>query len=631
VTLSRPSRILRAGILGLLLGLVLLSPSPPVQAAQSSTVEHLLATPRPVRDAVAITSRLAGREITWGPTEPLVGPLPVGRRDTFYDLDQTDNTYKPHEGVLRLVSTYAYWYVQTDQRVDDADLASAARVFDEQTVPTVHRAFGQEWSPGIDGDPRITIFLGIAPGVSAYFSSADELPRSVFRYSNEREMIHVNLSSTRPGSAAFNGTLAHEFQHLVHWHQNPASETWLDEGFAELASSLVAPERRPGTGSFQRNPDIQLTGWSQTGQTGLHYQASYLFAHYLAQRFGGEEATRLLLTESGRPPETITTFLQRAGYGVSFDDVFADWTVANLLDDPAVGDGRYAHEGIDHKVNPSRELQVGDQPIEDTVHQYGAEYLELRGTGVDATLDFEGDPIVPLVAANPTSGRALWWSNRADGMDATLTRRFDLRGVSSATLRLNLWYETERDFDLVYVMASTDQGVTWQVLSGAHARHDETNGYALGPGYTGRSGVEVGASGSPTWIDESVDLTPFAGRDVLIRFEYVTDQGFNMRGALVDDVAIPEIGFLDDAEADAGWIAEGFLRSDNTILQTWSLQLVERRRDGTTTVRALRPAADGRLAESLPGLGGDVERTVLVVSGLAPRTLETARFQVSLR
>ena len=118
---------------------------------------------------------------------------------------------------------------------------------------------------------------------------------------------------------------------------------------------------------------------------------------------------------------------------------------------------------------------------------------------------------------------------------------------------------------------------------------------------------------------------------MLVRFEYVTDQGFNLRGALVDDVAIPEIGFLDDAETDTGWIAEGFLRSDNTIPQTWSVQLVERHRDGGTTVRALRPDADGRLVEPLPGLGGDVEHAVLVVSGLAPRTLETARFRASLR
>jgi hypothetical protein len=598
---------------------------------QPATLERLLATPRPGRDPVAITSRLAGATIPWVATQPFTGPLEVGRHDTFYDLDQGDNTYKPHDAELRLVTEHAYWYVQVGQRVDDGDLAKAAEFFDQQTVPIVHRVFGEEWSPGIDGDPRITIFLGTAPGVSAYFSSADELPRSVFPYSNEREMIHVNLPALSPNSVTFNSTLAHEFQHMVHWHQNPLTETWLDEGLAELSSSLVVTQRTPSIGGFERQPDIPLTTWSQTSQASLHYQASYLFAHYLNQRFGGSDGMRQLLAEHGRPPETITAFLSDAGFGVTFDDVFEDWLVANLLDDATVGDGRYVHNGIDHHASTTRTLQLNDAPADEVVHQYGGEYIELQGDGTDATLEFDGAPTVRLAPADPTSGRSAWWSNRADSMDSTLTRHFDLSGVSSATLQFNLWYETERDFDFAYVLASADGGTTWRVLPGAHAEGQSRSGYAIGPGYTGRSGVAGDAAGSPTWIGETVDLTPFAGQnDVLIRFEYITDQGFNLSGAMIDDIAIPEIGFNDDAETDNGWAAEGFFRSDNTIPQTWSLQLVTHRRDGATSVRALRADTAGHLAEPIPSLGGDIDSAILVVSGLAPRTLETAPFRVSL-
>ena len=99
----------------------------------------------------------------------------------------------------------------------------------------------------------------------------------------------------------------------------------------------------------------------------------------------------------------------------------------------------------------------------------------------------------------------------------------------------------------------------------------------------------------------------------------------------MDDVEVPEIGFRDDAEADGDWVSEGFLRSDNVIPQTWSLQLVEFPRGGQPRVRALRADADGRVVERLAGLGGQTERAMLVVSGLAPRTLEEAPFQVSLR
>src|SRR6185295_17721694 len=115
--------------------------------------------------------------------------------------------------------------------------------------------------------------------------------------------------------------------------------------------------------------------------------------------------------------------------------------------------------------------------------------IELQGDGSDATLTFVGAPAVRLVDAAPTSGQSLWWSNRADAMDSSMTHRFDLTGVSSATLHFNLWYETERDYDFAYVLASSDGGMTWHVLHGAHAEDLNRAGNAIGPGYTGKSGV----------------------------------------------------------------------------------------------------------------------------------------------
>ena len=53
-------------------------------------------------------------------------------------------------------------------------------------------------------------------------------------------------------------------------------------------------------------------------------------------------------------------------------------------------------------------------------------------------------------------------------------------------------------------------------------------------------------------------------------------------------------------------------------------------RGGTPRVRVLTADADGRVVERLPSLGGETERAILVVSGLAPRTLEEAPFLVTL-
>ena len=57
--------------------------------------------------------------------------------------------------------------------------------------------------------------------------------------------------------------------------------------------------------------------------------------------------------------------------------------------------------------------------------------------------------------------------------------------------------------------------------------------------------------------EKSVDLTPFAGGPVLVRFEYVTDDAVYLDGILVDDLSIPELN-LDLSSANDDWHADGF-------------------------------------------------------------------------
>ena len=623
-----------SSLVSCLLALLLLGPTVAVpvdrddwaRARAPETLELLASTPQRVRDPVALVARVTGAPIARVAREGPPEPFAVGQVDSFWVLDHNDNTYKRREAELRLVTPHVYWYVEPGRDVRADDLQRSAAHFEDVTYPTVHRYFGSEWSPGVDGDPRITVFMGTVPGVAAYFSSWDEYPRSVFPYSNEREIVHLNAGSSRPGTAGFDATLAHEFQHMVHWNVNPADETWVDEGSAELAASLAGPARAAGgTSQFGRQPDVQLTAWSESN-TSSHYESAFLFMQYFADHYGGPDALRSLLAEQGRPPETFDRYLARSGYGVGFDEVFQDWVVANLVDDPRVEGGRYSHARSDPRMTLLGRLRPGEPPLVERVHQYAADYVELVGDGGNVEILFEGAPTVRLAGADPTSGRKLWWSNRGDGLDTFMTRRFDLASVAAATLRFNLWYDTERDYDYFYVMASRDGGASWQVLSGALASDANPTGNAVGPGYSGRSGAD-----GPAWVREQVDLTPFAGGEVLLRFEYVTDQAYNAAGVLVDDVEIPEIGYQDDGELETGWVSEGFIRSDNTIPQPWGLRLVEYRRGGEVTVRPLAVGPDGRLAERLPGLGGEVERAVLAVSGLAPRTLETAPYRVSLR
>jgi hypothetical protein len=156
-------------------------------------------------------------------------------------------------------------------------------------------------------------------------------------------------------------------------------------------------------------------------------------------------------------------------------------------------------------------------------------------------------------------------------------------------------------------------------------------GQNLGHGFTGRSG----GGESPVWVDEAMDLTPYAGQRVLVRFFYVTDQSYHGSGFAVDDVSIPEIGFHDDAEAERGWHASGFLRSVNAAALDWTVQAVAFGPNGPEVVQLpAAPSPRAGLVEgtvTIPSFGERVQRVVVIISPLVPTTLEPVEYALEAR
>ncbi len=77
--------------------------------------------------------------------------------------------------------------------------------------------------------------MGNIPGVGGYYAASNEYSQFAHEYSNRREMFLINLNALQPGSERFDGLLAHEFQHMIHWNQDPNEDSWLNEGLSELA------------------------------------------------------------------------------------------------------------------------------------------------------------------------------------------------------------------------------------------------------------------------------------------------------------------------------------------------------------------------------------------------------------
>ncbi len=102
----------------------------------------------------------------------------------------------------------------------------------------------------------------------------------------------------------------------------------------------------------------------------------------------------------------------------------------------------------------------------------------------------------------------------------------------------------------------------------------------------------------------------------------------NHVGLCVDDISIPELGYSDEIEGDEQWIAEGFIRTDNILPQRFLVQLAVLGPEVRVQRMELTQAQIGRLV--VDGLGSEVERAVLVVSGLAPVTTELASYQYTI-
>jgi len=69
-----------------------------------------------------------------------------------------------------------------------------------------------------------------------------------------------------------------------------------------------------------------------------------------------------------------------------------------------------------------------------------------------------------------------------------------------------------------------------------------------------RSGREPKSDAAPQWVHEQIDLSAYAGKQIAVRFEYVTDEAYNTAGWAIDDISVPELGYSTDAETgDDGW------------------------------------------------------------------------------
>lgn len=618
--------------------------SPEIQAQRAAWTKRLHA-PVPRADPLALASDLHPELRAAAVASRATRAYVEGETESFWVHTPLQGGSRQLEARLIRMSDISYTWVDTETDGWDAYLANLGARFDEEVYIPAQWLFGFEGVAGFDPDPRVhLLFVPDLGEVLGYFNSNTAVSRAALPSSNEKDLLFLNLDYMGDESRDLI-VLAHELQHLIHWFHDPGERGFLNEGLSELASPLIFAEMNNrlvrAIAAYARNPNLQLNSWDFGEDIGLrHYGAGAAFALYLTETFG-PPALRQIVHEPLPGIGGLSQFLSDRGCDFAFDDLYADFVVANLVQAPQklgatarlgyVSLNTRLHSPVsDAAFRPHQRFR--DQTrVTGVLPPYAAHYIDLRGATQAETLElsFRGTATAPFVT--PDFARPLMWSSRMNGSTVRLERTFDLTQLEPGTevlLDTEMWWDIEQDWDYGYVAASRN-GLDWNLLESPVTGTADPNGVALGPGLTGRPPHDVR---EPEMQKTIWDLSDYAGTMLHLRFDYVTDGSMTASGWQIGSVAIEAVGFREDFSGELeGWRSEGWVQVREPLPLTWLVQVVRLADAGAELLALERHVAhpDGSLQLTLPAPTA-AEDLYLLVTQLAPLIVTPAGYEIQL-
>jgi len=523
--------------------------------------------------------------------------------------------------------------------ISQADLEYLLEQFDYTIWPTMADTFGTPLPRGDEGQKVWILIHNIRDAawngvdadtyIAGYFSSSED----TFA---EKNMMHIDTydwaNRTRADSARpflYEGVFAHEYQHLLHFDMDPAEESWVDEGMADLAMYLCgfAEDNSHVVYYLVYHPYTALTFFGG----GLeNYGACYLFQLYMYEKYGGADFTKALFEAADDEGEKLhgipgvqATLDDYAG--LAFDTVFDRWTIANYVDDPTPGSW-YGYDNLEigtadtwgytieyalqrfyypsHRLSLPLALYASAFPGA-APQPYTAQYFTFNNQK-SIKASFDGEDKAGTAAY---SGTQHWASGQGTWAWKSFFKAFAIPN-GGATLSFQTSYDIEQDWDYGYVEVFDQTTGDWTTLAGVDdagnlvttatlpQKQDNPNVPAeREPTYYFNSGEWNGFTGnSGGWVHVNMDLSQFAEHDITIYFRSWQDGAFTLQGMYVDDVAIDFATGTDyfcDFESDAdGWTSpaafNGYPDTGAWTLGTglipndWQATLVETQWDTTT-------------------------------------------------
>ena len=217
-----------------------------------------------------------------------------------------------------------------------------------------------------DGYPTGSRIIGYYSRIHNHLQQPDH---PYYQYSSERLAFFMDSpilafasgdtwEVTDPAPSVSLGTLAHEFQHMIHFYQKSAlrdavNESWLNEMASEVAEDLIAdkamingprgvayddptagePENRRGRlPNYNLYNDVQVTSWPRSYPL-PNYSINYAFGAYLARNYGGAALFSDIVQSPHAGVGAVEAAVRNQGHDESFPELLTNWAAANLLSD----------------------------------------------------------------------------------------------------------------------------------------------------------------------------------------------------------------------------------------------------------------------------------------------------------
>lgn len=294
-----------------------------------------------------------------------------------------------------------------------------------EAIASLVPAFGP--FPDVDQNGRLWVLLFAIGGDAGPLGYADPTGSM-----NAADILFFDVGVGYPTYST-----AHELSHFILGSFDPYEEAWIYEGTGQYGTAYVTPKGPTLTGrhieALATDPDETLV-WTDYGDLAdlerayRLYEVAYLFVAYVADQLGGPALIGNLMRDGKSlvPSENhhlqgiagVERLLAEHDAAMGFEAFFLNWSVANLLNDPALADGRFGYSSFPDRLAPRPLLATA---TEDEVSPWAADSFRLASSSSEAVE-------VSLTASPSARLRLLGIVYQAGSPDAFILRETETSG-----------------------------------------------------------------------------------------------------------------------------------------------------------------------------------------------------------